>query len=333
MPRFDRRWVLMSLFFLCVNFLPVFGACAEQGELIKVYDQPDISSAPYFIAYEEGYFKEEGLRVEFVRGRNYPEGVLMLLQGAVDVIEGPVVAAMFNAVSKGKTLKVVAGSNCYAKGSKFICLAVRKKPGSPEDTASLIRSLKGKKTGVLNPGGFLNWALEGLFEKYGVPFGKDDQVILGSFALVLAALESGSLEAGLLAEPFVVPLKDKKEFALIPISEEFPDMQGSYLSFGPSIILKNPGLGVKFLKAYLRGYKQYLKGKTPRNKEILEKHTGLDEKTIEAMDWPVLKPDAVFETAGLPLKEYQAWLIGKKMVETEVKIEALIDPGFLRKAQ
>ena len=81
---------------------------STQPVSLKVVILPFISFAPYWIAQDNGYFKEQGLEVEFVDMTNQQDTLPAMLGGQVDVTSGQVYAAMFNAAAKDSPVKIVA---------------------------------------------------------------------------------------------------------------------------------------------------------------------------------------------------------------------------------
>src|SRR5262249_57197427 len=66
------------------------------------------TDAPFFIADAKGYFKEEGLHVDFVSFDAAAKMVPSLATGELDVASGAVSVALYNAVARGVEMKVVA---------------------------------------------------------------------------------------------------------------------------------------------------------------------------------------------------------------------------------
>lgn len=328
-----KAGVLVALFISVFFPLLSFGkAEAREKRVVKIFDQSDISGAPYFIAYEEGFFKQEGLDVEFVKGKSSSEGLLMLLQGAVDVYEGVVSLAILNAAAQGREVKLVAGSTFYVKGSKFAGIVFLKKNVTGEDAPSLVKSVKGAKIGVRQIGSLNTFILERIFEKNGAHLDTDNLVLFPSFALLAMALQNGAVKAALLTEPFITELKERQEIVAIYSADECPDKQAAFLIFGPNL-LKDREAGVKFIKGYLRGWEQYKQGKTKRNIAILKKHTGFAEEQLEKMFWAVINPDAVFHKEQWIFADQMPEFVNKKMIDKAIDPESLVDPTFLKKAQ
>ena len=70
---------------------------------VKVLILPYISSAPYFIGIEEGYFEEQGIEVEVVNLVSTEEVMPALASGQVDVASGLLSAGMLNAIARDRS--------------------------------------------------------------------------------------------------------------------------------------------------------------------------------------------------------------------------------------
>ncbi len=108
-----------SLFALgALVFLLCLSACASapaadsrpasQTVSLKVLNLPFIAFAPFWIAQDQGYFKEQGLDVQFVNMSDQNNAVSALVSGQVDVTAANIGAGMFNSIARGAPIKFVA---------------------------------------------------------------------------------------------------------------------------------------------------------------------------------------------------------------------------------
>jgi len=126
-----RQQYLLAAIFLCVVLLgcerrPAPAVEAEPAR-IRVSYRPYLSFAPLFIGIDEGYFAEEGLRVELVPTPRFHTGIPLLGAGDLDVLAGSPSASLFNAVARGLRVRVVADKGHYeAKAQPSMGLLVRR---------------------------------------------------------------------------------------------------------------------------------------------------------------------------------------------------------------
>jgi len=72
--------------------------------------------APIYIAYEKGYFKEQGLDVELIPFDSGAKMVAALGSGQLDVGSGEAGTALLNAIDQGFDVQVVMGTGSMPKG-------------------------------------------------------------------------------------------------------------------------------------------------------------------------------------------------------------------------
>lgn len=311
--------VLAGLFF--VTGLSAAGDAGAQDK-VKAYYLPIISFGPVVIAYEEGFFKDEGIDLEFVELRNAADAFLLLLQGGIDTMQTPPIAGMFNAAAEGKNIKVVSGVGYYKKDSIYTGLAVR-------GAKSAVADLKNKKLGIAIPGSFSHYMVDRLLDEAGLSLDKDVELTTMTFPSAALALENGTLDAAELIEPFISRIAKKTELSVVSYPQEGPI---SFYLFGPRILDERPAVGARFLAAFLKGCRQYDEGKTPRNIEILKKYTKLEEETLKDMEWPDIRPGSIRDASNT-LQGYQDWLKAKGYLNAEVETRTLVDTRFLDKAE
>ena len=84
-----------------------------------------LSDAGIFIAYEKGFFRDEGLDVELVTFKAGPQIIPSLATNQTQVSGLSVSPSMFNALQRGVDLKLVADKGQVSKGFGWAALMVR----------------------------------------------------------------------------------------------------------------------------------------------------------------------------------------------------------------
>lgn len=329
MKRKRIKLIFLYIPFIFIAFFIKNEAYPQEAERVKVYYQPLISMAPILIAYEEGYFKKEGVEIEFIKARETGEALMLLLQGSLDVVSGPPTGGIYNAVKGGKNIEIVAGYAYYVKGNKFAGIAMKRNLVDSTDISFLFKNLKGKKVAVPILGSLPHYFIERLLKENGMSI-KDIELVVMPFDSIAVAINSGVLDAGFLVEPFITLLKSKSDISFISFGDEFPDTPSAFITYGDNLLKKNPQVGIKFMAAYLMGCKQYSKGKTKRNIEILKRYLILDEEMLKSMEWPVIRPEGINDIKIL--NDYQDWLFEKHYIDGKIDIKLLVDTSFMEKA-
>jgi NitT/TauT family transport system substrate-binding protein len=75
-----------------------------------------VAEAGLYVAKERGYFKQEGLDVEFLPGMVGAEAFPALATGRIDAVGGSFGPGNINAVKRGIRVKLVAGLSSYRPG-------------------------------------------------------------------------------------------------------------------------------------------------------------------------------------------------------------------------
>ena len=76
---------ILVLFLLCTNFIFCSNAKAQELESVKAFYQPIISWAPMIIANQEGFFKEQGIDLKLIKGRDVGEAFILIFAGCIGV--------------------------------------------------------------------------------------------------------------------------------------------------------------------------------------------------------------------------------------------------------
>jgi len=318
--------LLLCTLFIFISFLFAHEVYPKEQARVKLYYQPVISIAPLIIAYEEGYFKKQGIEVDFVKARDTAEALMLLMQGSLDVIWGAPTGGMYNAVKEGKNLKLVAGQTYYQKGNKFAGVVIK---SNLTDSAGNLNNLKGKKVAVPILGSLPDYFIETLLRESGV-LTKDVELVIMPFDSISMAVNAGVVDAGFLVDPFITLLKGNSGLSFISLSEKFHDTPASFIIYGDNLLKENPQVGIKFMAAYLMGCAQYNNGKTERNIEILRKYLVLDKEMLNRIEWPVIYPESI-NNIGI-LNNYQDWLLEKHYIEDKINIRNMVDKSFMEKA-
>ena len=316
---------------ITISFCSFFCPYAFSAELdtVKVYYKPIIPWSPIFIAEEDGFFKDQGIQVEFVKARNTAEALILLISGSLDVAMGIPTAGMFNAAGEGKKIEFVAGLTYLQKDNHYAGIAIHEKTDKHPDLQSTVKGLKGKKIGNHIFGSITHFFLESLLDQYDMSKDDIDLMIL-PFPSMISAINNGTLDAGQFVEPFITILKKNTKISLISYGDVFPNAPLTFLFFGPHSFNGDSDLAIRFLKAYLKGCNQYDMGKTKRNIDIIRKHCHFDQETLLNMDWPKIEPNGIHNLDIL--EKYQDWLFSKQLLNKKIDIKLMINTDYLSNA-
>jgi NitT/TauT family transport system substrate-binding protein len=253
-----RRTLLLALAFLAAF---ATAAYAQQATLEKPVVKLGIGGKiqlPYLavnIAQERGYFKEQGLTVEFNEFKGGSDSLKALIGGSVDFIAGAYEHTLYLQAKGEVFTSVILQNNSFG-----VVVALTKelaaKYKSPKDLAGL-------KMGVTAPGSSSALALSLLLSKVGL---KDDQLSIigvGAGSQAVATMKAGRLDGQANFDPVItrltldgdlVPVVDTRTKAGLDYLYGGP-FAGSAISTTPDFINNNPNTVQAFANAMVKALK------------------------------------------------------------------------------
>jgi NitT/TauT family transport system substrate-binding protein len=325
------KWINLFVLAVLLIALPL-QACTptspQEPDHVKVAVLPYISNGPLIIAQEEGYFIEQNLDVEFVRLQDGSQMTPMLIQGDLDVTAQGININMLNAIVDGKIKMVadrgyLAADGCTYDGILAPPAWIDKFNASPIEALTEARI----STDAL---GFEGFMVDQLFMEYGVTLASTNITEFPPTTL-LEAVQNDALDLMTEGEPWLTRLTDSGLVSVWKTYQEIvPDMQFGVLMYGPNFLEENQEAGIRFMKAYLKGLRQYNEGNTDRNVEILTEYTGLEADLVQRSCWPPMHGDGMIITDTIDA--YQEWALSKGYIEGMIPVDDYWDPSFVEQA-
>jgi NitT/TauT family transport system substrate-binding protein len=196
--------------------------------------------APSYIAFEKGFFAEEGLDVELVSG-THEQLTTGLATGEFIVANGDF--QFFPSIQNGLDLKVIGGLH---KG----CIKVVVPPNSPIKTAA---DLKGKRIGIDEPGGTPNAVASLVLANAGIDPSTGVTWVTYPLDQLTAAVDKGEVDAFAAWDPFgALAIKDNGYTALSDLSVDplFAGKSCCFLYASGKQIAENPEKVAAIARAY-----------------------------------------------------------------------------------
>jgi len=214
------------------------------------------SDAGFFIADKRGYFRAEGLSVEFTSFNSAAKMVAPLGAGQLDVGGGSPSAGLYNAVARGINIKIVADKASTPPGYGFQPLLVRKDLIDSGRFKSL-KDLKGMKIAGSAPGSASTSTLNEILKKAGLKTADIERVFMG-FPQHVMALQNKAVDAALTTEPSATrALQSGAAVKVMGDDEAYPNHQLAVVLYAGSFIREKPEAARRFMRAYLRGVRDY----------------------------------------------------------------------------
>jgi NitT/TauT family transport system substrate-binding protein len=303
----------------------------EEGsalQLVRISGREAVlSNAPIFIADEEGFFAREGIRLEFVAlATDVAQSIPALDRGKVDAITGQLNVGFFNAIAKGARSRIVVDRGHVDPSScDFMGIVGRGSLFRSDDLPA--GQLRGRRFAV-NFAAASGYLLDRYLSSNGMTMADVNFVTLPD-NVQLQALQSGSIDAIFATEPRLTPsLRGNRLIA--PGSKYIPGLQYGILVFGPSLLVTHRDLGQRFIKAYLRGVRQYNQGKTARNVDIVSRRVKLSADTARSLCWTPIRNDGSLDTPSL--LGFQKWGVRQGYQIRTLSDSEFSDSEFARKA-
>lgn len=315
---------------------PASEATAEPAQeaadlpLVRVGHVPVTIYAPLFIAVEKGYFLEEGMRVELLPVEGGTENVVQVAAGNFEVAGGGIGAGMLNAVARGIEFEIVAPLHTERPPLTSPLVVSKARFDSGELTE--VADLAGLKVSTNSKGAATEYWLWRALQQGGLDF-PDVEVLGVGFREVAAALESGSLDAGILGEPLATLAEDQGLVARL--SQDFIDgFTSTVIFYNKEWATANPDLAAGFVKAYLRGARD-LNGDAwynPENLAIIEKYTGVPAEVVGRANRSYHDPNGVVSVEDL--MELQRFFAdeGELSYTDPIDITQFINPAYAEAA-
>lgn len=267
--------VLLSLV-SCSKELP-------KTNIVRVGYMPIAECLPFFVALENGYFNDEGLKIEPLQ---FPGGSAILEalgSKSVDIGFSNVVSLLY-AVNSGLDFKSVWGSNMENIKNPMHALVTKNSAiSSPID-------LKNKSIAVNTLRNIDHLLIENYLSKYNV---KSNEIKLLEipFPRMPSILNSGDVDAIAVVEPFlsIVVGDGGKVIGKYFSMGKDETLITTYCSSGKWIKDNNKNLH-KFIQAMDKAIDYYLNNPV-KSKRILAKYTKLTEDRIETISYPTYKKE------------------------------------------
>lgn len=221
-------------------------AWAQAKPTVKIGYIPTDSFAALFLLADR-HLPAAGINVETVRLAGGSEIVSQVATGQLQLGGAGMGAAGFNAVVSGLPVEYVAPLHSGYVEDYFV---VRKALWGKE--VKRIADLKGRTVALNVRGAAVEWILDLALRRDGLTI-KDVQVKLMPFPDMVAALESGAVDAAILSEPFPT-LAEEKGIAVRPLTKApgAKPVPITAIFWNKEWAAANPDLANRVMVAYLK---------------------------------------------------------------------------------
>ncbi len=298
-----------------------------------------MTDLPFFIGEKRGYFRDEGLEMNFVNFDSAVRMIAPLASGDLDAAAGGPSAGLYNAIARNIGMRIVADKSRAALGRYSQILLVRKELIASGRVKTL-GDLKGLKIASAAPGSSAMGTLNRIYQQTGMKESDIERVYMG-FPQQIIALQNGAADVAFPTEPFASEAV-RRGFAVAFMTDDqiYPDHQMSVMLYADRFRTQRKDAGLRFMRAYLRSVRA-------QNDSLVDgKLTGKDAEeflTLIAENTSV-KDKAFLRTLtmsyqdddGRPnvdsLKEDFEVFRKEGLIEGKISVDDALDPWFAETA-
>ena len=294
---------------------------------LKMGYQPFLSSSPFLIGVDDGYFSEQGIELKLVPFEASSDILTALLAGQIDFSSETLSAGAINAVAQSDNLRFVAEKGFVDPASTCPYQVIVARDDLLKDGfINNPENVKGLKF-VMTPASIFEYGMEVQLANLGLTSLDVEIISITSQPDRLEALKNDAVDVVTSAEPWITRTKQSGAGdTWVSFGELTPFLPQGVVIYGENLT-SNPDVGNRFMVAYLRAIQQYNEGKTDRNIEIISAYTQLSPEDLESACWPTVAADGrTHPDAWMP---YQEWMVSKGYLEAVVPFEKLWDAQFV----
>lgn len=318
--------------------LTAFAGSALSADKITVGALRFTSHSPTFIAYEKGYFKEEGLDVELKFFQAAQPIAVAIASGDIDFGVTALSGGFYSLADKG-ALKVIGGLMSEKKGAPGNMILASNK--AYEAGLKTPADLKGKSWAMTQQGSSFHYMAGIIAENNGFTVKDMKLKPLQKVGAMIGALKSGQVD-GMAIVPHIASALAKGGAAkIIGQIQDMSDYQVTTIFTSTNNTTKNQDVVKRFLKAYAKGIADYdavmqNQAKDPAATEamvdLIHKYVYTSRPRAKAA--PSIKAGAVYLNKGAALNvadvERQLnWFKANKLAPASLTIDKMVDSSFV----
>lgn len=311
---------------------PAVPAPAKPKEIVKVRigERPFVSSLPFTLARDEGFFAAEGLDVSFTPFATGATNAAAVMAGEVDMTSASDEATL-NLVARGADIRAIYPTSIVARDGRSQAVVVRK--ALYDAGVRKPADLKGRSIAWIAGWSLLPFALQRSMEAAGVDTNKEvnKQTIRENPAKV-AALESGAIDSAMFTEPWVTVATSRGVGVPILYINQPDNLPIATIAFRSSFMKGKREAVLAFLRAYIKATQLYYKVQAdPAEKrkysERYAKTFGLEVEDMVKMTWSELSQDGTFDRAGV--EDWMNWVAENGGLQGKVTFDQWFDSSFI----
>ena len=254
MPQTIRHWQRPLSAALAILALLATVPAALAADKVTIGALRFTSSAPIFIAYERGYFAEEGLDVSFAFFQGAQPVAVAIAAGDADFGVTALTAGFFNLAGKG-ALKVIGGHMHEEPGYDGSAVLA----SAPAHAAGLtdVGKLPGRSLGITQHGSSFHYMAGQIAAAEGFDLKQIKLKPLQKVGAIIGALKSGQIDSMIIVPHIARPLEASGAAKIIGWVHDYAPYQVTTLFTSSTNVAERPALVTRFVTAYQKGIADY----------------------------------------------------------------------------
>ena len=297
------------------------------------------SHAPSFVAFERGYFTDEGLEVEFKYFQAAQPMAVAIASGDVDFGITAISGGLISLAEKG-AVKVIGGAlqeEPGIDGQMILASKAAYDAGLTEPS-----KLAGHSFGITQAGSSFHYMISKIAAKEGIAMSEISVKPLQKVGAVIGALKSGQIDAWTIVPHIAKPLVGSGAVMKIGmVADYIPDYQVTTVFTSSANAADKKDMVKRFLAAFAKGAADFnaalvdkTEGEDGANAmvDLIHKYVYADQPIEKA--GPSIRNGAMRTNAGAKLnmtsiKDQLDWFKAEGLVPSTVTMDMLVDPEFV----
>jgi NitT/TauT family transport system substrate-binding protein len=302
---------------------------------VRVIDSQVTSQLPVYLAYDRGYFKDEGLDVDLVTLSETPAAVQAVATNQVQfalALPDPVV---FNALNRGVKLKILAASTINTPTDRRAQFLVRRDL-LDSGTYRSAADLRGLTVAV--PAVSYEWYLDKMLADAGLTFDQVNAVLIRTSDMI-SAFQTRVVDAAWVTEPTASAINQQRIANTIGTAGPlYPGAVGAALLMSPQFGAEQPEAAQRFVIAFLRGARDYAAGQAPDSPgraamlQSLARHANIRNPSLyEQIGLPGVDPNGEVNPAP-SWSVFQEFYLRRGIQDTRIDLSEYVDFSLVENA-
>lgn len=319
-------------------FAANFALPARAADHVDIGIGKSSSDAPWFVAQDLGFFKDEGLDVNLINLDSGAKVIAPLSKGQLDVGSGALSVGFYNAIAQGIKLHIVADRGHVSKDTLYQTIFIRKDL-IDSGAFKTLKDLKGKKIAFAAPGVTALSLANETAKKAGIKF-EDIIPVYMSFPQQFVALRNKAIDGSFMVEPQATEA-EAGGFGVrfMNTQEVYPDEQVTVIFYSDKFVKERPAVAEKLMRAWIRTIRVYndaLKGGklvgpgSDRIVQTIVKNYHMEPKLVRAMYAPAVDPNGAVNVASI--QKDLSFFQQRGWVPKSVSLNDVVDTSFAQKA-